>query len=559
MKKLVALARTGLKSNFGLSLLRHKLIKERKDLWIIPVVLLGLGGIIPLLYSYLYVIKKFYGFLQPIGQQPVVLTFGILAGQLFILLLGFYYVLSAFYFSRDLDLLIPLPYRPFEVMLSKFIVILVNEYLSVMPIVLPIFVYYGLLEKAGPAYWLGAAAIYVFLPVIPLAIVATLAVGLMRAANIGRKKDALIIVGSLVLMILGLALQFYVSRSAGASADPAALARFFASSGGFLRRVGGRFPPSIWATNALAGGLSSSGLENMALFVGVSLGLLVLMVAVAERLFYRGLIGLGETSGRKHPLSLDRISHRVSSGRRPVWAIFLREWRVMNRTPIFLLNGVLVVIIIPIVFLLMMKSGRQGLDVFLLNLVASGKPYKIILGAACFMAVCGCLNGTASSTFSREGKEFWISKVVPVTAREHVLAKFFHSYVIALLGILAGSVVEVAIFHIRLAIYAAALFLALVGAVVFISAGMAIDLARPLLEWTNPQKAIKQNLNVVIAFFTNLGIITAFWGVWLILARLGVPGGGIIVVLAAALIAVSGTSFRFLVKFAERRYKEIEV
>jgi radical SAM superfamily enzyme YgiQ (UPF0313 family) len=45
--------------------------------------------------------------------------------------------------------------------------------------------------------------------------------------------------------------------------------------------------------------------------------------------------------------------------------------------------------------------------------------------------------------------------------------------------------------------------LAAITGVLLTAVGMAVDLARPLLDWTNPQKAIKQNLNVLLALFAN--------------------------------------------------------
>jgi len=90
----------------------------------------------------------------------------ILAGQLFVIIFGLYYVLSALYFSRDVEILVPLPLEPLQVMLSKFAVILVNEYLTLVPLVLPLFIYYGILANAGPGYWRNALAVYLLLPVI---------------------------------------------------------------------------------------------------------------------------------------------------------------------------------------------------------------------------------------------------------------------------------------------------------------------------------------------------------------------------------------------------------
>jgi ABC-2 type transport system permease protein len=559
MSKFLALLRAGLKSNFGLSLVRYRIFKQKKDLWLMPVIALGFLGIGPLFYYYLRLIRSIYHLLQPMHQQYALLTLGFLAGQLFILLFGLFYVISAFYFSKDLEMLIPLPVRPFQVMMSKFGVILVNEYLTVALLVLPVLVYFGILARAGVMYWVEAALIYLFLPVIPLALVSLIIIVLMRFVNLGKKKDALIVVGSIFLIVMAMTLQFWLNRSTGEVPDSQAVVKFFASPDSLLNKVGSRFPPSIWATKALAGRFSASGLMHLFLFAGISLLLLVGMVAGAEALFYRGLVGLGE-SGRRRSISWADMSQRVSSGRHPVRAVLTREWRLMNRTPIFLLNGVLTVVIIPVVILLMASAGSGQSDLAsLFKLLNSTQILGVALASAAFMTVCGTLNGTSSSTFSREGSQFWISKVIPASPREQVTAKFIHSYIIALLGIAAGSAVLLLQFHIRLALYAVALAVALAAAFVLTAVGMAIDLARPLLDWTNPQKAIKQNLNVLLAFLADIAILTILAFFCIGLGKLGLGGGSILAVLGLLLVGLSAASWMFLVKFAEKRYSAIEI
>ena len=560
MNKLRSVIRVGLKSNFGLAVLRHRLFKEKKDRWLVPLIGVAFLGLAPTVYGYLALMKTFYRGLLPLGQQHLILTFGILAGQIFVLIFGLYYVMSAFYFSKDLDILIPLPLKPFQVMFSKFAVILVNEYLTIAFFVLPVLVYYGILSKAGFPYWFDASVIYLMLPVIPLAIVSLLVIGMMRAVNLSRKKDALIIVGSLVLLMLGMGLQYVSRRTAGAAPDPQAMLRFLTNPDGLVHRFGSAFPPSIWASKALAGGFSAKGLTNLTLFIGVSLLIFYGILVMSEKLFYRGLIGIGEVSGKKKAISKEAISRKVSTGRRPIRTIFAREWRIMNRTPIFLLNGVLVVVIVPMIFVIMAEAGTgKGDNTFLLRIMTSAKPIYIILAAACFLTFCSCLNGTSSSTFSREGGQFWMSKVIPVTPKEQVIAKFLHSYFIALLGIVVSSGVAIFMIHLKALLFAGAFLISLTAAVALTAVGMIIDLARPLLDWTNPQKAIKQNLNVLLSMLADIGILTVLGYLSIVLLRRGIGGGGLFAALLGILILLSYASFHFLLKFANKRYIEIEV
>jgi ABC-2 type transport system permease protein len=558
--------RAGLKSNFGLSVLRYRLFKEKKDRWLVPVFGLAAAGVLPALYGWVLLIKAAYATLAPMGQERALLSLGVLAGQSLILLFGIFYVISAFYFSRDLEMLVPLPLRPAEVMASKFAVIAINEYLTIAVLVLPVMIVYGALAETGPGYWINAALVYLALPVIPLALVSVAVVVLMRLINITRKKDALILAGSILLIVLVLALQITLGRSLGGE-DPGsgaeAVAAFFTSPNSLLNRVGAVFPPGIWATKAIAGGFSGEGLSNLLLYLGVSLAVFALLVMAAERLFYRGLVGLAETSGKARRLTRDEMSRRMSSGRRAVAAVFGREWKLMNRTPIFLLNGTLVVILFPALFILMTTidtgGGGDGSDsMALLRALTSANPLPAILATALFMTICGSLNGTSSSTFSREGAQFWISRVIPVSPREQTSAKFLHSYLVAVLGVITAGAAAAVFLHVKAVHLAAAAALALVAGVLLTAVGMIIDLARPLLDWSNPQKAIKQNLNVLLAILADIGILTAvFFGVKAAV-KAGASNSAVLAGLFIALTVLSAAGYSALLKFADKRYPEIE-
>jgi ABC-2 type transport system permease protein len=253
------------------------------------------------------------------------------------------------------------------------------------------------------------------------------------------------------------------------------------------------------------------------------------------------------------------MSRKIASGRRPVRAIFLREWRIMNRTPIFLLNGILTVILVPVIFV-MAKVGSKGSDVSsLFSLISSRNALVTILVSAAFMTISGSLNGTAPSAFSREGSQFWMSKVIPVSAREQLAAKFLHSYIIGLLGIAAASLVLIWQFRLKAATLVPALILALAATFVLTVIGLAIDLARPLLDWTNPQKAIKQNLNVLVAFLSDLGFLAIFGFIAVKLKNLGLSQGATLTILGLLLVIIALAAWLFLVRFARKRYAFIEV
>jgi ABC-2 type transport system permease protein len=553
MRRLLALLAAGLRQNFALAPLKYKVFKQKQDLWLVLLFALGLLGLVPLVIGYVMALSHLFAILKPMGQETALLTLAILAGELLILVFGLFYVLSAFYFSRDLEFLVALPARPFEVIGAKFGVILVNEYLTAFFVVVPALVVYGVMAARPFSYWPLAALVFLLLPVIPLALSGLLVMAMMRLVNVSRKKDFFILAGSLALLAAVLFLQIGLAGTR----SPEKMIAFFTAPDGLARLLGEKFPPCIWAARLLGEGFSARGLGYFALFGGISIGVLLLLLWAAEKLFYRGLIGLSEMAARRKKLSTAALTERFARRRGDWQAILLREWKLMNRTPIFLLNGILSVILVPVMLVFVMRGSAGDASLALLKFLGSGDRTVEILFSAVFFAACGCLNGTASSTFSREGSSFWISKVIPVAPRRQVAGKFLHSYLVAVLGVLGGSLAARLALGLGWKSVLPAALLALVAGVFLTAANMTVDLARPLLTWTNPQRAIKQNLNVLLAMALDAGFVYVFYRLFLVLRRAGLDGRQLILAMFAATVLAAAGSLIFLGRIAARRYAKI--
>jgi len=558
MSRLGALVRTGLKANFGFALLAHRLFREKKDLWLVPLIGFSLLGVVPLLLGLVEFIRTMFRILQPMGQERVILTVGILSGQLAVLVFGVYYVMSALYFSRDLEMLVPLPVRPSEVVASKFAVLLVNEYLTVAVLVLPFLITYGVLAGGGAGYWVNAVLVYLALPVIPLLLIAVVVIPMMRGIRIGRRKDFLIVAGGVAVVALAFGFQFFMQKAHQESLGAPEMAALLASPDGLIQRAGSGFPPGIWATHAIAGGFSLHGLSYLALFLGTSGLLSAAVIFIGGRLFYGGVVGLAETSAPRRILTDGEMARRVSSGRRPVRSISLRELRIMNRTPVFLLNGILTVVLLPVLFVFATLTGADRQPGDIPGLPAEGNAPFFTLGLALFFTVCGSVHGAAASSFSREGAQFWISRVIPMPPPVQVTAKFCMPNLIGALGIAAAAAAAAFSLPVPPARLCTAAALALAVTALFTAVGMILDLARPLLDWTNPQKAMKQNLNVLLSMVADAGILAlAYWGICAAL-RAGMSEGALLALLMAVASLCAACSFLALRAFSLKRYPEIE-
>ena len=129
MNKLISLIKTDFNTTFGLSSLGNS-FKNKKNRWQIIIISFAMLSLIP---TYIMLVKglgKIYTIYEQIGQKSMFLLFGFLASQIMIFLFGLLYVMSKYYFSNDLAQLLPLPIKPSYILGSKFVTLMISEYLT---------------------------------------------------------------------------------------------------------------------------------------------------------------------------------------------------------------------------------------------------------------------------------------------------------------------------------------------------------------------------------------------------------------------------------------------
>ncbi|MGE5598280.1 MAG: putative ABC transporter permease subunit [Bacteroidota bacterium] len=535
MRGMLALLKVALNINFSWSWMRETYLRARKRLWEPVLVLAGLAAGLPvLLYVYVRVLHTVYDQGVAAGQPALVLVLAFMAGQLVVAFFSLYWLISAFYFASDLPLLIPLPLPSYAVLGSKFLTVTLNELLTVALFAVPALAVYAARTGVGAGYWLTAPAVLIFLPVIPLAAAGVLVVVLMRFINVRRSRDLLTILAGTSALAVFVAVQSLTARlPEGREAE--FLRQLVAARHGLLIAVGRRFPPSLWAARAVAEYGSLEGLGQAALFLGVSLVLLVLMLWTAQRYFYAGLLSGSGVYARKAQLSRADLAGVRVSGAIP--ALARLEWRMLLRTPVFLLQWSWSVLILPILVLIWHLSGSRNIP---LNAILAGLPDPALaLAGAALLAANSAMLQLAPTAISREGRYFWIGKVIPVAPADRIRAKQRQIWQATLLSLLPTAAVLGYLLRFRAPVFIPAVLLGLAGAYPVLNLGMVLDLLRPVLSWTNPQQAMKGNLNVLFHLALSAALLGGLGYLASLMLRLGWPTP-VVYALSAAAVLVPG-------------------
>ena len=186
-------------------------------------------------------------------------------------------------------------------------------------------------------------------------------------------------------------------------------------------------------------------------------------------------------------------------------AVFAMDLRLLMRTPVYFFNNVSVVIIAPLCIFLSISfieippEDLQGMQEFFREM-----PLLINYLLIAFFIFFGGTSATTASTFSREGKASWLTRMVPVTARDQILGRTGVAILIQSLGIVFTIIAVQLIVPLPLSTLLLTIVLGTLGSLPILLFGLFMDMNRPLLNWDNPQKAIKNNMNVVITLFVGM-------------------------------------------------------
>ena len=553
MNKILSLIKTDLNITFGLSSILYS-FKAKKNRWQSVIFAIAMLSLIPSYFMLVKALIFLFDSFRQLGQQSYFLLMGFLASQMMVFLFGLLYVMSKYYFSNDLGHLVPLPIKPSYILTSKFVTIMASEYITSLPIFLPFVFIYGIKGGEGPLYWLYALIAAIILPVLPLVISSILIMIMMKYTNVKGKKDMLRTIVSVVFLITIIFVQLQIQKIAQNSLGEDFLFNLARDANLLVKKLGIAFPPSMWGALALSNYDKLIGLTNLLIFIISSITAFIIMIFLSENLFFDGLIGNIEVSASKGR-GKKRNLEKTSTVSKPYLAIARKELKMLFKTPIYMINSVGGVIIGPLVLVMTAVTGDESMGP--LREFLYGNMKIVSLGAIGMIGALAMLNSVGSTTFSREGKNFWIQRTLPIKAEDQIFGRILASLTIQLIGIivLMGSLY----FVIKLD-FITMITISVIGLLASIpmtQIGMIIDILRPMLTWTNPQQAMKQNLNVLI----GMGVGVIYAGVLFLLVKLMIDKVEVKIIhliLTVIFIVSSVIFYGILKKLITKQFRDLE-
>lgn len=452
----------------------------------------------------------------------------------FTFIFSFNVILNELYFTGDIENLLPLPLKPREIVGAKIASIFCAESLvQLLVIFFSVIGFFFALGLSFKNFLLGILGM-ITLPMIPIIYCSIISLLIMSFTRFIKNKETIRKVG--LVFVLAVLMLFVYFLGALQNFDLELYIEGFVNGDQtFLHVMRGIFPH----INLFIDILVTGSIRSLLLYILVNIGFIVVLLGLADVCYFKGVVGLSskDTESKK---SSSNILNNIKV-ENPTNSYFKKEIFTLFRTSSYFLNCILINFIWPIFVYVICKLKFPDLTLSKLkNLVTSTDNNTLII---IFMFVIGvsillpALNSIASSSFSREGKNFYFMKYIPMDYSSQVYVKLLVSFIIAFIGVNVFSLIFYLVIGLKVSTAFIFLIISFLAILFICSLGIIIDSINPKLVWDDELNALRENSNnfivmgisifmfIVLAglcylLYKSFGLALAFTSILLILILL---------------------------------------
>ncbi|PFZ71054.1 ABC transporter permease [Bacillus toyonensis] len=446
-----------------------------------------------------------YEGMKQLGQDPgMIIAMGLAIASIWVFLMSITNILTVFYYSNDIEMLLPLPLKPAQIISAKFLTVLITQYVMSSFILLPIFITYGLKSGAFITYYIYMIFIYLLFPIVPLVLASLLMTVIMRYTNIAKNKDrGNIFIGIVsILFIVGINV-FMQWRNKSAFSGDGAAEYLVNNQSSLIVQMTNYFPTTYFGAVALVESANWKGPLYVMIFALISFVFFVLFYYIAERTYLKGVIGLSTSTAKKEVISAEGLQKSTVQSSH-LKAYVKKEFKTLFRTPQFFLNCIVQTFVMPIMlfFILFVQDGNlKFITEYINNPETTGFAIGVGLCASLFLMGSNII---ATTSFSRDGSSWFVNRYLPVKASDIFFAKAITAWLI--------NVIILAVFGITMAVVAGIspvfmilwFLLSANGLLLINLIGTRWDAQTADIHWDTEQKLFKSRYTTLWNFLANI-------------------------------------------------------
>lgn len=423
--------------------------------------------------------------------------------------------INILYFTKDSEYLLPLPLKPYQIILARTNVMLIAEYVIIFLIGFIPLVMYGILTGAGIVYYLTMILAVILVPILPVLLISMLVMFIMSFAKLTKNRNRFQLFATLLVLAIIIAISISTS---GMKQDLTneEMAQMVVQANGMIELVKGYVPTVDYLMEALTTNSLFTAIVEVLKTLGITIIGFIVYMLIAQKIYFKGLVG--NLFGGGASSSNKEINQKEYRNSKLYKSYVGKEFKNMARNPVFLMQCLIPAVLIPIIMVVVVYAGLNSDGMGLEQITQMIQQMStntffiacIILGVIQFFTMFIYISITA---ISRDGENAVFMKYIPVSLYKQYLYKIIPNIIMNIVTIIITLGMAEYLLNLPVITLIALFVVATIMGILQSIAMIIVDLKRPKLNWDSEYAVAKQNLNLVfpvLLAMVNIVILVGF-------------------------------------------------
>lgn len=471
----------------------NKINKKSIFVWLILIVMAGISFL-----SY-EVINE----LVKVGQPILFLNIFFL---LFMMIIIFQIILAStnvYFFSKDLEVLLPLPLKSEELLISKFNTIVVNLYFSELIFAFFPLIIYGICTYAGIIYYVYLFLILLIFPILPTLFISIITMFFMKLSKFIKNKDAFQIIITLIFIFIMFGVEFKLGSTIinkfdnNSNINTEEVVETFNQFNEKIKNVYKYFLEINPTIEIIKNYNKLNSIFNLLKIIFIDLLFLILFIFIGKQYYLKNIL---KNNNNYYLNKIQKNNFQKKCKKITIKKSYIKkEFKLLFKNPIFFMQCIFPIFILIISLIIITIFTFPNLKAILTSDILGDEiDFSIDLNVICLVLgiiqFIFTISNVSITSISREGKNANYMKFIPVSFFKQFIYKSIPQIIInmlltfVILILLKVILPEFNLIYLFLIFIIANLFNIINSELMVV-----VDLYKPNLNWKAEYEAIKNN------------------------------------------------------------------
>ena len=471
----------------------NKINKKSIFVWLILIVMVGISFL-----SY-EVINE----LVKVGQPILFLNIFFL---LFMMIIIFQIILAStnvYFFSKDLEVLLPLPLKSEELLISKFNTIVVNLYFSELIFAFFPLIIYGICTYAGIIYYVYLFLILLIFPILPTLFISIITMFFMKLSKFIKNKDAFQIIITLIFIFIMFGVEFKLGSTIinkfdnNSNINTEEVVETFNQFNEKIKNVYKYFLEINPTIEIIKNYNKLNSIFNLLKIIFIDLLFLILFIFIGKKYYLKNIL---KNNNNYYLNKIQKNNFQKKCKKITIKKSYIKkEFKLLFKNPTFFMQCIFPIFILIISLIIITIFTFPNLKAILTSDILGDEiDFSIDLNVICLVLgiiqFIFTISNVSITSISREGKNANYMKFIPVSFYKQFIYKSIPQIIInmlltfVILILLKVILPEFNLIYLFLIFIIANLFNIINSELMVV-----VDLYKPNLNWKADYEAIKNN------------------------------------------------------------------